>query len=62
MKAEPLLAKLNELRKDAQGDPADPEYLALHHAFCFISYHLGEFQKYLDEVQPSPPADPAGRS
>jgi len=52
MKAEVLLAKLNELRKDAQGDPEDLEYLALHHAFCFISYKMGDFQKYLDEVAP----------
>ena len=50
MKAEPLLAKLNELRHEAEGDKSDPEYLALHHAFCFISYKMGEFQKYLDEV------------
>lgn len=51
MKVEPLLAKLNELRKDAQGDPEDLEWLALHHAFCFISYKIGEFQKYLDTVE-----------
>ncbi len=61
MKAEPLLAKLNELRKDAQGDPQDPEWLALHHAFCFISYRMGDFQKYLDEISaqesPGGPAD-----
>ncbi|MBP7937399.1 MAG: hypothetical protein KA354_22380 [Phycisphaerae bacterium] len=50
MKAEVLLAKLNEFRKDAEGDPADVEWLALHHAFCFISYKIGEFQAYLDEV------------
>jgi hypothetical protein len=50
MKAETLLAELNQLRKDAEGDPQDPEWLALHHAFCFISYHVGDFQKYLDEV------------
>jgi hypothetical protein len=57
MKAEPLLAKLNELRKDAQGDPNDPEWLTLHHAFCFISYQMGEFQKYLDEVAPDQEVD-----
>ena len=51
MKVEPLLAKLNELRKDAAGDPEDLEYLALHHAFCFVSYKINEFQKYLDEVE-----------
>ncbi|MBK8914093.1 MAG: hypothetical protein IPM64_05730 [Phycisphaerales bacterium] len=50
MKAEPLLAKLNELRHEAEGDREDMEYLALHHAFCFISYHMGDFQKYLNEV------------
>lgn len=52
MKAETLLAKLNELRKDASGDPEDLEWLAVHHAFCFISYKIAEFQKYLDEVLP----------
>lgn len=50
MKAEPLLAKLNDLRHDAEGDKEDLEYLALHHAFCFISYKMAEFQKYLAEV------------
>ena len=51
MKAEPLLAKLNELRHEAEDDETDLEYLALHHAFCFISYKMAEFQKYLDEVE-----------
>jgi len=51
LKVEPILAKLNELRKEAQGDPNDPEWLALYHAFCFISYKMGDFQKYLDEVE-----------
>lgn len=50
MKAEPILAKLNELRHEAEDDKTDMEYLALHHAFCFISYKMGEFQKYLNEV------------
>ena len=50
MKAEPILAKLNELRHDAEDDKTDIEFLALHHAFCFVSYKMGEFQKYLDEV------------
>lgn len=50
MRAEPILAKLNELRHDAEGDKEDIEYLALHHAFCFISYKMGEFQKYLEEA------------
>lgn len=52
MKAETVLAKLNELRKDLEEDPEDLEWFALHHAFCFISYKMGEFQKYLDEVAP----------
>jgi len=51
MKAEPLLAKLNELRHEAEDDRGDIEYLALHHAFCFISYKMSDFQKYLDEVE-----------
>lgn len=49
MRAEPLLAKLNELRHEAEDDKFDLEYLALHHAFCFISYNMGAFQKYLAE-------------
>lgn len=52
MKAEKILAKLNELRHDAEGDKEDIEYLALHHAFCFLSYKMAEFQKYLDEAAP----------
>jgi hypothetical protein len=50
MKAEKILAKLNELRHEAEGDETDIEWLTLHHAFCFLSYKMGEFQKYLDEV------------
>jgi len=49
MRAETLLAELNRLRKDLDGDPADLEWLALHHAFCFISYKMGDFQKYVEE-------------
>jgi hypothetical protein len=52
MKAETVLAKLNELRKDLPEDPDDLEWFTLHHAFCFISYKMGDFQKYLDEVAP----------
>lgn len=48
MKAEQILAELNRLRKDLDEDPDDIEWLALHHAFCFISYKMGEFQQYLD--------------
>ena len=49
MKAETLLAELNRLRKDIGEDRSDPEWTAVHHAFCFISYKMSEFQKYLDE-------------
>lgn len=49
MRAETILAELNRLRKDLGEDPSDLEWLALHHAFCFISYKMGEFQKYVDE-------------
>jgi hypothetical protein len=50
MKVEVVLSKLNELRKDLEEDPDDMEWFALHHAFCFISYKIDEFQKYLNEV------------
>lgn len=49
MKAETMLAELNRLRQDLDEDRGDIEWLTLHHAFCFISYKTGEFQKYLDE-------------
>lgn len=49
MKAETILAELNRLRQDLDEDPSDIEWLALHHAFCFVSYKMGEFQAYLDE-------------
>lgn len=49
MKVEPILAELNRLRQDLDPDPGNIEWLALHHAFCFISYKTAEFQKYLDE-------------
>lgn len=48
MKAETMLAELNRLRKDLKDDPTDIEWLTLHHAFIFISYKMGDFQKYLD--------------
>ncbi len=50
MKPETLLAELNRLRKEAEGDPADLEWLTLHHAFCFVSYKMGEFAKYVEEA------------
>lgn len=49
MKAENLLAELNRLRKDIGEDKSDLEWLAVHHAFCFLSYKMGEFQKYVEE-------------
>jgi hypothetical protein len=49
MKAETILAELNRMRKDIGEDRSDLEWLAVHHAFCFLSYKTGEFQKYLDE-------------
>lgn len=49
MKAETMLAELNRLRKDLGEDQSDIEWLTVHHAFCFLSYKTGEFQKYLDE-------------
>jgi hypothetical protein len=49
MKAETILAELNRQRKDMGEDQSDIEWLAVHHAFCFLSYKMGEFQKYLDE-------------
>jgi hypothetical protein len=49
MKAEKILAELNRIRKDMGEDLTDLEYLAVHHAFCFISYKMGDFQRYLDD-------------
>jgi len=49
MKAETILAELNRMRKDMGEDKSDIEWLTLHHAFCFLSYKMGEFQKYLGE-------------
>jgi len=49
---EQLLAKLYELRKDYQDEdePNDPQFLALHHAFMFISYNMDGFKKYCAEA------------
>jgi hypothetical protein len=51
--AEQVLSKLNELRKDYQDedDPENEHYLALHHAFLFLSYNLDAFKRYLIEAQ-----------
>ena len=45
--ADQLLAKLYALRKDYADDPEDETYLALHHAFLFISYNMGAFKDYV---------------
>ncbi len=51
LKPEPLLAKLNELRKDYEDEDEDNlEFLALHHAFLFISYNIDAFKKYVEEA------------
>ena len=57
MKAEPLLAKLRELYKEEEDDKESLEYQTLFHAFCFISYKMGDFQKYLDDVAPKEEAE-----
>ena len=49
MSAEKLLAELNRLRGDLDQDPEDIEWLTLHHAFCFVSYKVGEFERYVKE-------------
>ena len=51
MKAETLLAELDRLRKDAPKDPSDLEWVTLHHVFCFVSYKMTEFRKYVDEAE-----------
>ncbi len=49
MSAEVLLAELNRLRNDLDKDPEDIEWLTLHHAFCFVSFKIGEFEQYVKE-------------
>lgn len=51
MKAENLLAELNRLRKDLDEDKSDIEWLTLHHVFCFVSYKMSEFQKYVEQQE-----------
>ena len=59
MKHEPVLAKLNELRKDAQGE-GGVEEKALYHMFCFISYEVGPFADFVEkEIAPSEKKDTA---
>jgi hypothetical protein len=48
-RAETLLAELNRLRQDVPKDPSDLEWLTLHHVFCFVSYQMSGFQKYVEE-------------
>lgn len=50
MKPEPLLAELNRLRQDLGEDKTDIEWLALHHAFVFISYKHNEFEQYVKQA------------
>lgn len=47
LNADQLLARLYALRKDYADDPEDETYQALHHAFLFISYHMGAFKEYV---------------
>jgi hypothetical protein len=49
MKAETILAELNRLRREIGEDRGDLEWVAIHHAFCFLSYKMGEFQAYLSD-------------
>lgn len=49
MRAETLLAELDRLRKDLDADPADLEWLTLHHVFCFVSYQMPNFKRYVEQ-------------
>ncbi|MBC7833759.1 MAG: hypothetical protein H7Y88_01485 [Phycisphaerales bacterium] len=49
MKAETILAELNRQRKDLGEDTTDIEWLAVHHAFVFLSFKMSDLQRYLDE-------------
>ena len=51
MRAETMLAELNRLRKALDENGSDIEWLTLHHAVCFISYKMGDFQAYLNEQE-----------
>jgi hypothetical protein len=50
---EQILSRLNELRKDYQDDddPENEHFLALHHAFLFLSYNMEAFKKYVAQEQ-----------
>ena len=45
--ADQLLATLYTLRKDYADDPEDETFLALNHAFLFISYNMAAFKEYV---------------
>lgn len=49
IRAEKILAELNRVRKEMGEDLSDIEWLSIHHAFCFLSYKMTDFQKYLDQ-------------
>jgi hypothetical protein len=51
MTAEQVLARLNALRQEFSDDKEDKTYLALHHAFLFLSYQMAAFKQYLQEAQ-----------
>ena len=51
MKVEPVLAKLNELRKDTQGEN-NPEESAIYHGFCFVSFEMGAFTGFVEQDTP----------
>ncbi len=50
MKAETLLAQLHDMRKEFSDDKESIEYLTLHHVFCFVSYRMSDWQKYVREA------------
>jgi hypothetical protein len=59
VKVEPVLAKLNGLRKDTQGE-GGLEEKAIYHAFCFISYEVGPFTGFVEAGEP--PSEKKGTS
>ena len=50
LSAEQLLDKINKLRKDYADDAEDETYQALHHAFLFMSYNVGQLKQYLQDA------------
>ncbi|MEE9273721.1 MAG: hypothetical protein V3V62_00240 [bacterium] len=47
MKLEPVLAKLNAIRKDTEGEGGVEEEAA-YRAFCYISYEVGPFGEFVE--------------